>query len=184
MFKFVTARNPPNYIASQPGKVLSPSRGFKVALADAASVTATRTTLATSSATPSASASGGGTSTTGASSSPSSSPTSAPATNDSNGGSSTPVGAIVGGVVGGLAIVALAVVALLLLRMMKRKKAQQVNAPATPAYIPPEMGDTQHKTPAMYPTSPAPMYAHAPQELPGYQVPVEADGNYQGRLAK
>ncbi|KAF2822989.1 hypothetical protein CC86DRAFT_409760 [Ophiobolus disseminans] len=183
-FKFVTAQNPPNYIQAQPAKVLSPSRGFKVALAaNAASVTSTRTLVASSSTAASSLASSAATSTPAASSTPSTSPTSAAANaSGGGGGSSTPVGAIVGGVVGGLAVVALGVVALLMLRMMKRKKAQG----SAPGYIP-EMGDTQ-TAPPMYPTSQAQKYElNSPpmvQELPGNHMPVEADSNYQGRLAR
>lgn len=196
VFKWTRALSPPNYNAADTGQTLSPSRGFNIRAAGVSSSIASSSTLLASSFA------------SGISSVPTPTSSSSPGNNNNNNnnngptpsnGSSTPIGAIVGGVIGG--VVALAIIAFLLWKLRKMKKA---NANAAAQHYPPNSNPTQqHYNGAgnahydanhqQY-TYPPPMtqeskhaavnrsdYATPPQELPSsYAHPVEADG-YQMR---
>jgi hypothetical protein len=185
-FKFVNAQDPPNYIKAGGAYVVSPSRGFKVALAaNAASASSSRTAPASSS-------------TASPTSSPTATSTQIPANNDNNNNkkkksSKTPIGAIVGGVLGGLAILALAVIAWLLWKRSQKKAAAAQAAVSqepygiashgpygnAPPYVP-EMANTETSMHSTAPTTKYAQTAGAPHELPANHAPVEADGGFRG----
>lgn len=193
VFKWTRALSPPNYNAADTGQTLSPSRGFNIRAAGVSSSIASSSTLLAPSFT------------SGISSVPTPTSSSSPGNNNNNtptpsNGSSTPIGAIVGGVIGG--VVALAIIAFLLWKLRKMKKANAAAAAAQ--HYPPNPNPNQHYDGAgnahydpnhqqQY-TYPPPMtqeskhaavnrsdYATPPQELPSsYAHPAEADG-YQMR---
>ncbi|KAF2678282.1 hypothetical protein K458DRAFT_423225 [Lentithecium fluviatile CBS 122367] len=162
VLRFRPHRDPEDYNNAGP---MAPSRGFYIKLASTSSSpspTPTPTPSSTSSTVVSATTT----------------PTSTPAPEPEK--KSTNVGAIVGGVVGGLAVIALCVIAWLLMRLLRRRKAKVVEAYEVAAPIVPYSDGygadkfAARIEPPKYPGS------NITMELDGRELPVEA-GSGQGR---
>ncbi|KAH7078659.1 hypothetical protein BKA63DRAFT_506863 [Paraphoma chrysanthemicola] len=166
VFRFVPARDPPNYIQAASGGKQSPSRGFRlVPNPSASSSVAGASSTTASSFVPTSSI---------ASTTSSAAATTSTASTSSGSKSSTPIGAIVGGVLGGLALTALIVIAFFLFKLSKKREAQAAeinNGPTVAQYQPSEnfavQGTRKQEMASVY---------NDAQELHGTQVAQESDG--------